>query len=95
MFTSIPAQPKATYLAHVVYAWLGNSREVAEDHYLVETDDDFDRAAGKAVQNPVHSDAASGLQTPSDENKTAVLPAFANNTAVQIPPRGVEPRFSG
>jgi len=81
--------------AHVVYAWLGNSREVAQDHYLMVTDDDFDRAAGKAVQNPVHSDAVSGLQTPSDENETAVLPAFANNTAVEIPPRGVEPRFSG
>jgi len=81
--------------AHVVYAWLGNSREVAQDHYLMVTDEDFDRAARKAVQNPVHSDAVSGLQTPSDENETAVLPAFANNTAVEIPPRGVEPRFSG
>jgi len=30
------------------------------------------------------------LQTPSDENETAALPAFANNTAVEIPPRGVE-----
>jgi integrase len=76
--------------ANVVYAWLGNSREVAEDHYLMVTDDDFDRAAGKAVQNPVHSDAVSGLQTPSDENETAVLPACANNTAVEVPPRGVE-----
>jgi integrase len=81
--------------AHVVYAWLGNSREVAEDHYLMVTDDDFDRAAEKAVQNPVHSGAVRGLQTPSDEKETAVLPACANNTAVQIPPRGVEPRFSG
>ena len=30
--------------AHVVHAWLGNSREVAEDHYLMVTDDDFERA---------------------------------------------------
>ena len=31
--------------AHVVHAWLGNSREVAEDHYLMVTDEDFERAS--------------------------------------------------
>ena len=78
-----------THPAHVVYAWLGNSREVAQDHYLMVTDEDFARAAEKAVQNPVHSAAVSGLQWPSDEKETAVSPAFTSDTAVQVPPRGV------
>ena len=83
-----------THPAHVVYSWLGNSREVAQDHYLMVTDEDYDRAAGSALQNPVHSTAVRGLRSPSHGNATAVSPAFANDTAVQIPPRGVEPRFS-
>ena len=81
--------------AHVVYAWLGNSREVAQDHYLMVTENDYERAAEKALQNPVHSSAVTGRQGPSLEKETAVSPAFAKDTAVQIPPRGVEPRFSG
>jgi integrase len=80
--------------AHVVYAWLGNSREVAQDHYLMVTENDYERAAEKALQNPVHSSAVTGRQGPSLEKETAVSPAFAKDTAVQIPPRGVEPRFS-
>jgi len=31
---------------HVVHAWLGNSKEVAADHYLMVTDEDYRRAAG-------------------------------------------------
>ena len=31
--------------AHIVHAWLGNSKEVAEDHYLMVTDEDFERAS--------------------------------------------------
>jgi integrase len=88
--------------AHVVRAWLGNSREVAEDHYLMVTDEDFLRAANplaaapptKAVQNPVQSGAVRDRQEPSPETEPAVQPAIANCTAVQVPPRGVEPRFS-
>ena len=63
-------------------------------HYLMVTDEDFARAAEKAVQNPVHSAAVSGLQWPSDEKETAVSPAFTSDTAFSVPPRGVEPRFS-
>jgi len=70
-------------------ARLGNSREVAQDRSLMVTDEDFARAAEKAVRNPVHSAAVSGLQWPSDEKETAVSPANAKDTAVQIPPRGV------
>ena len=77
--------------AHVIHAWLGNSREVAEDHYLMVTDTDFE----KAVQNPVQSVAVRGHLEPSRKKKTAVSPVIPRDTAVQVPPRGVEPRFSG
>jgi integrase len=75
---------------HVVHAWLGNSKEVAEDHYLMVTDSDFDRAAQTPAQIPAHSASLGGSQRPSDQKRTAVSPAFAKDTAVQIPPRGVE-----
>ena len=80
--------------AHVVYAWLGNSREVAQDHYLMVTEDDYERAAEKALQNPVHSRAVTGRQSPSQESETAAPLACAGGAAVLVPPRGVEPRFS-
>jgi hypothetical protein len=51
---------------------------------------DSNRITREAVQNPVHSVAVSGPQERSPENEPAVSPAIANNTAVQIPPRGVE-----
>jgi hypothetical protein len=34
--------------AHLDHAWVGNSEGVAEDHYLMATDEDFERAAGKS-----------------------------------------------
>ena len=78
--------------AHLVYAWIGNTEKVAVDHYLMATDADFDRAAGKIcpAHYPAHSASFHGPQRPSDEKETAVSPAFAKDTAVQIPPRGVE-----
>ena len=61
------------YPIHVVCAWLGNSREVAMEHYLQVTDTHYDDAAGvtaptpepakeadeKAAQNPAQYAAAS------------------------------------
>jgi integrase len=89
------------YPAHVVHAWLGNSREVAEDHYLMVTDEDYRRAASsaatdplsEAVQKAVQSAALSGSQPSSPEKESAVSPAVADYTADQIPPRGVEPTW--
>ena len=34
---------------HQAHAWLGNSKEVAEDHYLMVTDEDFERASKKTA----------------------------------------------
>ena len=44
--------------AHVVCAWMGNSEDVARDHYLQVTDAHFE-AACSALRNPVQLGAAS------------------------------------
>jgi integrase len=80
--------------AHLVHAWVGNSEGVAEDHYLMATDEDFDRAAGKATLKATLSALISAAQALAPETRKAVSPATAKDTAVQVPPRGVEPRFS-
>ncbi len=38
--------------SHVVCAWLGNSRKVAEKHYLMVTDEDFETAQNTAQRVP-------------------------------------------
>lgn len=70
---------------HVVTAWLGNSKKVAEDHYLQVTPADIQ----KATQIPTHQVTAGGGKTLQAETETAISPAFAKDTAVQIPPREV------
>jgi integrase len=79
---------------HKVRAYLGHSREVAEDHYLMLTDEDFLEDAEDTVPKTVLPAGVTNGQEQSPEKETAVLPAFADCTAVQVPPRGVEPRFS-
>ena len=89
--------------AYLVHAWIGNSEKVAEDHYLMPTDEDFLRAASRPsaiptpdpTPDPTPSALARANQGSSAEKETAVSPAIAKNTAVLVPPRGVEPRFSG
>lgn len=55
--------------AHVVHAWLGHSKEVAEDHYLMVTEEDYERATQEPAKNAVHFSvqlgAVSGLLKPS------------------------------
>ncbi len=46
-----------TYPLHLVCAWLGNSRLVAQEHYLQVRDSDFLEASGKAQQNAQQSAA--------------------------------------
>ena len=84
--------------AHVVHAWLGNSRDVALDHYLMPIDADYLRATGRPsaipTLNPTPSTHATGRHESSPEMQTAVSPGIPEDTAVSVPPRGVEPRFS-
>ena len=76
---------------HVVCEWIGNSEEVARKHYLQVTEAHFQ----KATSNPTSHVRADGGKRRQTEKETAVSPAIAKNTAVLVPPRGVEPRFSG
>ena len=58
-----------SFPSHVVCSWLGNSEEVAKDHYLLLTDEHFKKAS-ELVINPTQqgqkpcdkSDAAGGTQ---------------------------------
>lgn len=79
-----------THPAHVVHAWIGNSAEVAVDHYLMVTDADFDRAAATShpARYPAQSASPSGSQEPSRQKRTAVSPAKTRDTAVADTPTG-------
>gem|GEM_PF-4868959 len=72
-----------------IHAWLGNSRGVAEDHYLMLTENDFETATIYPAHYPAHSSAVRGHLKPSGKKKTAVSPANARDTAVEVPPREV------
>ena len=80
--------------AHLVHAWPNNSKGVAEDHYLMVTPGDKLRDASTPSSIPTPNPTPTALvlahQESSAEKETAVLPACANNTAVEVPPRGVE-----
>ena len=82
------------YPAHVVCEWIGNSQAVADAHYNMVTDADFEKATVYPAQNPAQSEAVRRPQKPARRKKTAITPANARYTADQAPPRGVEPRFS-
>ena len=79
---------------HVVCEWIGNSEEVARKHYLQVTEEHLQ----KATLNPTSYMRADDGARRQVKNETAVSPAIAKDTAVsmpsQVPPRGVEPRFS-
>jgi hypothetical protein len=72
--------------------WVGNTEEVAEDHYLIARDEDFDLAAGKATPKTTLSAFITAAQALSPETRKAVSPATVKDTAVSVPPRGVERR---
>jgi integrase len=62
-----------TFPAHVVCAWLGNTEDVARDHYLQVTDSHFERAAKaeeKAAQNPAQCASELPRTTSQDAQAT-------------------------
>jgi hypothetical protein len=81
----------AVYPAHVVFAWLGHTAKVAQQHYLQVTDADYDRAASNPAHYPAQSPAVRSHPTPSDlqetRGKTRTSRVRATN---QIPPAGIE-----
>ena len=88
--------------AHVVCAWIGNSEDVAFDHYLQVTDAHFEKAARgeskaaqKAAQQPAEG-VGSREQKPEGENKNPpALPGDSRSCRssqdVKVTPAGFEP----
>lgn len=62
------------YIMKKVCAFLGNSEPVAVEHYLQVTDDDYRKAAGHALQNPVQqaTEAAGSKMQGEEEHLTQV-----------------------
>jgi integrase len=56
--------------SHVVCGWLGNSPDIAREHYLQITDSHFDQATGNALHNPVHQQQTTcdNQSQPDDES---------------------------
>ncbi len=99
-----------TYPGHVVAKWMGNSQAVAAEHYLMLTDEHFERAAGgekKAVQKAAQykPETVRKDSKPSDavKSETAVSSRIYEdfrNTGypdIRYPlvPRGFEPLSPG
>jgi hypothetical protein len=95
---------------HVVTDWIGNSPDIADRHYLKTTDQYFEKAIRglsadatlSATQNPTQHAAETDSFDPQTENASssedeallALVGSCDQCTNEQIPPRGVEPRFS-
>jgi integrase len=96
---------------HVVTDWIGNSPDIADRHYLKTTEDHFRKAVASDpctipvhyAQNTTQQAAETGRNrsqtqnAPSSEDEAllALAGSCEHCTNEQIPPRGVEPRFSG
>ena len=92
-----------SFPSHVVCAWLGNSRAVAQDNYLQVTDAHFERALQaphqRAAQNPAQLGAVNvriGKEVPAPENENR--PELPGDTSPyhylnsgQVTPAGFEP----
>ena len=97
---------KEKFPSHVVCAWLGNSRPVAQDHYLPVTDAHFaaavvepEKKLDQAAQNQAHSAAVSTgneqeQSKAGNENRSA-LPSDASSCeclhGMKVTPTGFEP----
>ena len=91
-----------SYPTHVVCAWLGNSPDIAREHYLQVTDEHFKRAAGtgtrgaeSALQNPVQFGAETSRDA-SQQNRQPLAIAEGREglrycTTVQADGEGFEP----
>jgi hypothetical protein len=83
------------YPIHVVCAWIGNSRAVAQEHYLQVTDTHFANAA----QNQAQQSSADAFSVSSDEKlANANGPEIPMNSEpcgclpdCQVTPTGIEP----
>ena len=49
---------------HVVTAWMGHSKRIAQKHYLQVTEDDYKQASSNPTQNPTQQSKLQGLSQP-------------------------------
>jgi hypothetical protein len=79
----------------VVGAWFGNSRIIAERHYLQVTDADFDRAIGNPMRQTMYSTAVTNGQQPPGENVPRSIYEKSDNSrelhASGVGDEGLEP----
>lgn len=92
-----------TYPMHIVCAWIGNSRAVAQEHYLQVTDAHFTQASGGdpagAAQNPAQYAAVNSgnapQRTPAEKQNRPDLPSDSAECRYlpidQVPAVGFEP----
>lgn len=76
---------------HVVHAWIGNSKAVACDHYLMLTEDDFARAVKTPAHIPAQSVPDTGRLEPSAETKKAAIPVSYEDHGLLDTPTGSRP----
>ncbi len=89
--------------SHVVCAWLGNSRAVAQDHYLQVTDAHFARAVKEPTEKAAHNPAQSAAVTsgmgekpsaPQNEDRPELpgdTSAYTYLHGMHVTPAGFEP----
>ena len=63
------------FTSHVVNKWIGNSRRVAEKHYLQVTEDHFRKATSGAAGGALHMRSSDALQTVANEKSDVAKPA--------------------
>ena len=86
---------KEGYESHVVCEWIGHTAAVARDHYLKVTDAHFERASGKAAQNPAQSASVRRRQGASQPTGSKENPVNTNTTNKPVRPEGFEPPTLG
>ncbi len=86
-----------TYPIHVVCAWLGNSRAVAQEHYLQVTDSHFAQAVGaeqKAEHQSTEVSGNAGNAKAENEENTEKTAELATAGSESLPPTGFEPVYA-
>ncbi len=77
--------------SHVVCAWMGNSREVAREHYLQTTDEHFEKAAHIAAQSGANQTGPEGTQETPQTEKCFTVASSQLLSACTVGGTGLEP----
>lgn len=105
MRASRETELSASFPLHVVCSWIGNSIDVAQEHYLTVTEQDFTKAVSLTTNNTCSAQLGAQQygaesagkasqpksETPQSSEENEGLRLGANDP---LPPRGFEPLFS-